>query len=255
MELTKTQGEGKQPDGSLFAPQSANDLSSQLLRQALGYLGLLLPALVYVVARWRNVEGTQGWAPLDSISEYYYSGSATILTGTLWAMGAFLFTYQGYENESRPWDLRTGKVASVAALSISLFPTRAVEGFASPLWWRDWMQSVHLASAAVLFGCFIAYSWFLFPQSSQPVGKRDRDKRRRNAVYRACGVGMALALLWVVIALLMGGHIFVPESLALILFGISWLTKGRALWTLREAAHRLARRAGAAASLGSSPGV
>jgi hypothetical protein len=117
------------------------------------------------------------------------------------------------------------------------------------------MESVHLAAAALLFGCFVVYSLFLFPKSSRPVESRDKDKRTRNGVYYFCGVGIVLALLWVVIARLMSGHIFFPESLALMLFGISWLTKGRALWTLRQLAHRLARRKHDAPSLGPSPGA
>jgi len=255
MNPTKTSGDGKQPDGPFFAPQPADDLSSHLLRQALGYLGFFLPLLVYVVARWRPVGGGPGWAPLDSISEYYYSGAVAVLTGTLWAMAAFLFTYRGFDNPSRRWDLIIGKVASIAALSISLFPTTALDPFVAPLWWRGWMESVHLASAALLFSCFVVYSLFLFPKSSRPMQKRDSQKRTRNAVYYFCGVGIVLALLWVVIARLMSGHIFFPESLALMLFGISWLTKGRALWTLRQLAHRLARRKDDAPSLGPSPGA
>ena len=255
MTPTKTIGDGKQPDGPFFAPQPADDLSSHLLRQALGYLGFWLPVLVYLVAHWRPVTGSPRWAPLDSISEYYYSGSVAVLTGTLWAMAAFLFTYRGFDNPSRQWDLIIGKVASTAALSISLFPTTPLDPFIAPLWWRGWMEWVHLASAALLFGCFAVYSLFLFPKSSRPVESRDKDKRTRNGVYYFCGVGIVLALLWVVIARLMSGHIFFPESLALMLFGISWLTKGRALWTLRQLAHRLARRKHDAPSLGPSPGA
>jgi hypothetical protein len=255
MEPTKKHGDGKQPDGPFFAPQPADDLSSHLLRQALGYLGLLLPMLVYVVALRRPIGGSPSWAPLDSISEYYYSGAVAVLTGTLWAMAAFLFTYRGFDNPSRRWDLRVGKVASIAALSISLFPTTALEPFEAPPWWSGWMEWVHLASAALLFSCFVVYSLFLFPKSSQPKEKRDSGKRTRNGVYYACGVGIVLALLWIVVARLMHGHIFFPESLALVLFGISWLTKGRALWTLRQVAHRLARRKHDAPSLGPSPGA
>jgi hypothetical protein len=255
MNPTKTSGDGKQPDGPFFAPQPADDLSSHLLRQALGYLGFFLPLLVYVVARWRPVGGSPTRAPLDSISEYYYSGAVAVLTGTLWAMAAFLFTYRGFDNPSRRWDLIIGKVASIAALSISLFPTTALDPFVAPLWWKGWMEGVHLASAAALFGCFVVYSLFLFPKSSRPRESRDGNKQTRNAVYYVCGGGIALALLWIIFARLMSGHIFFPESVALMLFGISWLTKGRALWTLRHLAHRLARRRGDARSFGPSPGA
>ena len=239
MEQTKEQGEGKQPDGPLFAPQRADDLSSHLLRQALGYLGVFLPLLVYGVAGLRSTEGFPGWAPLDSISEYYYSGSVAVFTGVLWAIGAFLFTYRGYDNPSRHWDLLTGKLASLAALGVALFPTAALPPLTAPPWWSGWMKAVHYASAGVLFSCFVVYSLFLFPLTNEPPDSMSSDKRRRNRVYRACGVGILGSLIWVIAAGLCGAPIFVPESLALVLFGISWLTKGRWLWTLHEAVTRL----------------
>ena len=254
MEETQKDGEGKQPDGPLFAPQRADDLSSHLLRQAMGYLGLLLPLLVYLVAGWRSSQGFPGWRPLDSVSEYYHSGSVAILTGVLWAVGAFLFTYRGYDNPSRRWDLITGKVASVAALCVALFPTAALPPLTAPPWWDGWMRTVHYVSAFLLFGCFVVYSLLLFPLSSGPSGSLPDDKRARNLVYRSCGVGMLGLLIWVAVAGLRGGPIFVPESLALMLFGISWLTKGRALWTLREAVTRIADRRRSPPSAGPSPG-
>jgi len=55
----------------------------------LGYLALLLPGLLYLVAGWRSRDGVPGWKPLDSVSEYYYSGAVAILTGVLWAVGLF----------------------------------------------------------------------------------------------------------------------------------------------------------------------
>jgi len=254
MKPTMTSGDDKQPDGPLFAPQPADDLSSHLLRQALGCLGFFLPVLVYLVARWRPVGGPPGLSPLDSISEYYYSGAVAVLVGALWAMAAFLFTYRGFGDRPPQWDRIIGKVASIAALNVSLFPTTALDPFMAPPWWSGWMESVHLASAALLFLCFVVYSVFLFPKSSRPRESQDREKRRRNAIYYLCGVGIVRALLWIVIARVLGGHIFVPESLALMLFGISWLTKGRAIWTVEQLAHRIARRRSDAPSFKPSPG-
>ena len=242
MQATRMHGEGKQPDGPFFAPQRADDLSSHLLRQAMGYSGLLLPVLVYGVAGVRSMGGVPGWKPLDSVSEYYYSGSVAIFIGILWAVAAFLFTYRGYDNPSRRWDVLTGKVASVAALGVALFPTEALAPFTPPPWWMNWMKVVHYSSATLLFSCLAVYSLFLFPITETPGKPPDPGKAKRNLIYRACGWGMVCMLIWVAVAGLLKGPIFVPESLALVLFGVSWLTKGRALWTLREAATRLRGR-------------
>lgn len=236
MEATKMQGEGKQPDGPLFAPQKADDLSSHLLRQAMGYLALFLPGLLCVVSGWRSRDGVPGWGFLDSVSEYYYSGSVAVLTGVLWAVAAFLFTYRGYDNPSRRRDVRTGKLASVGALGVAMFPTVAMYPFTRPPWWADWMKWIHYGSAFLLFGCLIFYSLILFPMTK---GREDADKKKRNLVYRICGWGMVVAMAWVLAAGLSHASIFVPESLALTLFGVSWLTKGRAWWTLRAIARHL----------------
>jgi len=242
MQATQMHGEGKQPDGPLFAPQRADDLSSHLLRQAMGYSGLLLPVLVYCVAGVRSTGGVPGWKPLDSVSEYYYSGSVAVFVGILWAVAAFLFTYRGYDNPSRLWDVLTGKVASVAALGVALFPTEALGPFIQPPWWMTWMKVVHYSSATLLFSCLTVYSLCLFPSTGAPGSPPDPGKAKRNLVYRLCGWGMVCMLIWVAVAGILKGPIFVPESLALVLFGVSWLTKGRALWTLREAATRLRDR-------------
>jgi hypothetical protein len=66
---------------------------------------------------------------------------------------------------------------------------------------------------------------------------------------------MVSMLIWVAVAGLLKGPIFVPESLALVLFGVSWLTKGRALWTLREAATRLRGRGTGKVSPMPTPGA
>ena len=222
-----------------FAPRRSDDLSSHALRQAIGYVGLLLPVLLWLVARWRSTDGFPGWRTLDSISAYYHSGSVAIFTGALAALAVFLFTYKGYQNEARRLDEWTGKVACLAALGVSLFPTGAIAPLGAPGWWKEWMRPVHYGSAALLFGCFIFYSLFLFPRTARNESPTPEDKKRRNLVYRGCGIGMAICIAWAGFAGARGAPIFWPETLTLSLFGVSWLTKGRAEWTLRQVARTI----------------
>src|SRR5215470_7672753 len=105
-----------------FAPHEADDESSHALRQAIGYLGLLLPLLVWFLAGWRSVNGFPGRRPLDSISEYYHSGAVAVLTGALTVLAIFLWTYRGFDNRAGRYDRALGKVASLAALGVSLIP-------------------------------------------------------------------------------------------------------------------------------------
>jgi hypothetical protein len=234
------------PRSSLFAPTRQDDGSTHAQRQAIGYLGLSLPVLVWLVSGWRTTGGEPGWIPLHSVSEYYHSGAVAIFTGVLAALAVFLFTYRGYDNAGQRLDRAAGKVACVAALGVSFFPTAAVDPFTAPRWWAGWMDTAHLASASVLFGSFIFYSLVLFPRSAAAPEARSVGKRRRNGVYRACGWGMAACMAWVLVAQRLGASIFWPEAVALALFAISWLTKGRAVETLQRLGARLTRAEGQA---------
>jgi hypothetical protein len=224
-----------------LAPQPGDDASSHALRQAIGYIGFFLPIFLWILAGWRSVEGSPGWHTLDSISEYYYSGAVSLLTGALSVLAIFLWTYRGFENRRGRLDRILGKVAAVAALGVSFFPTTAFNPFIAPPWWAPWMRTVHYVAAAALFLSFICYSVFLFPQSSSPR-QMAPDKRRRNALYIVCGLGMVVCVVWALFAGLQGGFIFWPESIALCLFGVSWLAKGRAIWTLKAVATQGPRR-------------
>jgi len=241
MDTTRTAAETEESRRWYLAPQPSNDDSSHALRQAIGYVGLLLPVSLWILSGWRSVKGFPGWSALDSISEYYYSGAVSLLTGALAVLAIFLWTYRGFRNRNGRFDRILGKVAAVAALGVSFFPTTALDPFKAPPWWEYWMRAVHYVSAAALFLSFIGYSLFLFPQSTSPRGKTP-EKIRRNVVYRVCGLGMVACVLWAWFAGRQDRSIFWPESIALCLFGISWLTKGRAIWTLKKVAKEGPRR-------------
>lgn len=52
-------------------------------------------------------------------------------------------------------------------------------------------------------------------------------KKKRNVIFRVCGIGMAIALLAIIPVSYIGvwGGIWFIETVALLFFGISWLTK------------------------------
>ncbi len=223
----------------LFVTPNEDDLSSHSQRQAIGYLGLLLPFLLWLVSGWRSTRGSPGWDPLDSISEYYHSGAVAIFAGVLAALAVFLFTYQGYKNDGKRLDQLAGKIACFAALGVAFFPTAAIAPFTAPSWWAEWMKKIHYVSAATLFLSFIFYSLFLFPRSDPKKGRLTPGKKRRNVIYRICGWGMVVCVIWAWIAGFKKRPIFWPESLALWAFASSWLVKGRADWTLGQAGRRV----------------
>jgi hypothetical protein len=228
-------GEATHP--GLFAPREPDDLSTHAHRQAMGYLGLVLPPLLVLVTAWRSTDGVPGWSILDSVSAYYHSGSVSVLTGVLTALAVFLFTYRGYANDAHGLDRLLGMSASVAALGVSFFPTTANPPFTAPRWWAEWMRTVHYVSAAALFATFILYCLVLFPKKS-PRRQVSSGKTWRNRTYYLCGAGMVVCVVWAALAGRAGQPIFWQETFALWLFGLSWLAKGRADWTLKRIVSR-----------------
>lgn len=217
-----------------------DDLSTYLHRQCIGYLGMLLPLLVWWIAGRRPTEGiAHPWRLLDSVSAYYHTGGVIAFVGILAALAVFLLTYQGYDNADHRKDRVAAVVAGVAATLVASFPTAVPEGVRAPSWWTQQIGLIHNVSAVVLFGSFIFFSLFLFTKSG--TTRPSKDKRRRNAVYVVCGVAMAVCMTWAAIASLRHGSIFVPEALALEFFAFSWLTKGRAGRTAKELASKTLR--------------
>ena len=202
------------------------DLSQRDHQRLIGYLGLALPFLLYVVAGLRPTNGIPGWAPLPSVSAYYYTGAVGMFVGVLFALSLFLFTYPGYGALA---DRLVGCLGGFAALGVALFPTAAPTGLIAPSWWRPWSRGTHYVSAIALFAAFILFSIWLFRQSNVPRRQdRPADKRRRDTVCLACGLVMIGAVLWTASSLVTQAPIFWPEAIAIVAFAVSWLVKGEA---------------------------
>jgi hypothetical protein len=202
-----------------------DDLSLRAHRRIIGALGLVLPPVLYVLAGLRLTDGLPPWTVLRSVSAYYYTGATGVFVGVLFALSLFLFTYRGYKGVLV--DRIVGIVAGAAAAAVALFPTSAPDGLCEPTWWTETTGRIHHAAATVLFLCFIVFSVWLFRKSSVPRRRdRPREKRRRDDVCLACGIIMAVGVVWAFIAWNRQGSIFLPEAVAIIAFAVSWLVKG-----------------------------
>lgn len=213
-----------------------DDRSDYSQRQLIGYIGLVLPLILIILVLDRD--GPAKWRNLDSISAYYYTGAVTAFVGMLVALAVYLFSYKGFANEHQWADRGAGMTAAVAALGVALFPAAAPKDVTALTWWSPWMRVVHYSSAVLLFTMFAAFALWLFRIT--PTGTQMKsDKQRRNRVYLICGIVIVASMLWAGIAGSRGSSIFVPESVALIAFAVSWLVKGRALTTIADTARSL----------------
>lgn len=219
----------------------AKDLSQRAHRRLIGYLGLLMPLLLYLVAGARHTTGLDRWTLLPSVSAYYYTGAVGIFVGVLFALSLFLLTYRGYEGEVA--DRVIGCLGGCAALGVALFPTTAPTGVSEPSWWATPLRTTHYLSAVVLFLSFIIFAMWLFRKSSIPRNEdRGLEKRLRNTVYLICGISMILSVLWAASSLITDAPIFWPETIAILAFAISWLVKGEADLPVRRAIRRFGSR-------------
>jgi hypothetical protein len=223
----------------LFAPSNRDDLSSHRHRQLIGWLGALLPLLLWVMAGWRPTGGLERWDLLKSVSAYYHTGAVTAFVGVLVALGVFLFTYRGYNTKGRPSDQTVAIIAGCAAIGVAVFPTGAPEGLQAPAWCTPATRTIHYGSAVVLFGSFAVFSLYLFRKTNLKHGEpTPPDKQARNRIYVFCGAAIVGCMIWAGVAGMVRAPVFWAEALALELFALSWLTKGRAEWTVAKVGER-----------------
>lgn len=201
------------------------NLSFFTLRKTIGWLGLLLPWAVWAIA------GTNQ----PSISDYYYTTSGVLFTSVLTLVGAFLITYRGYEKDDEMVSDNTLTwVGGILIIIVAAIPTPYSDGSCpTPICFKDDAWGWAHFGAAVLFFFVMGYmSAFHFVKGK---GNPSDDKIKRNRIYRFCGYGM-----WAVLALTgiltfslsedsFPRLVFWAEVILLVLFGISWLVKGKGL--------------------------
>jgi hypothetical protein len=206
-------------------------ISYLTLRKAVGILGLSFPV---VLAAGALITG-DCHEILDSISTYYHTGMRNIFVGVMCALALFLFAYRGYD-----WrDAVAGNLGCLFALGVAFFPTSVTgqlpDCIPAPAD-HPVISSLHFISAAMLFLVLTCFSLCLFTKGS---GNPTPRKLKRNRLYRTCGYTMLGCLVLIAIyfyllekifpALSHLNPVFWLESFALWAFGISWLTKGKAL--------------------------
>jgi hypothetical protein len=216
-----------------ITPTNPAVLSYHTLRKAVGVLALTLP---FVLAGGSSLLALIGPGhalaqPLleRSISDYFYTPMGSYLIGSLGAIAAFLICSRGYDLT----DEIAGYLAGAFALGVILFPAVNPR---SPIHTRLQLeiQCAHNIFAALMFLTLAYFCLFLFRKSA-PDKPHTRRKHHRNGVYSVCGIVIIVCSI-IMVSINFNGvarilqpfdPLFVAESLALIAFGIAWLTKGQ----------------------------
>jgi hypothetical protein len=242
------------------------------LRKVVGCIGLLLPAGLLIG------ESVLASGLPDSMSAYYYTGMRNLFVGALCALGVFLISYAGFDD----WDRWLTNVAGAGAILVAFLPTKpavcarnartclppSVRALSTE---QGWVGDFHLLFAAVTFialGCMALRFAKTSPRAYKPIDPdgprtvakvltrawnglglqkpeydhRTAEKKKRNVVYRTCGVAILSCVVLAAGSNLLPQPIqselpwfFIFEAIAVIAFGVSWLVKGATLLKDRPA--------------------
>jgi len=195
-------------------------ISYMTLRKLVGLLGIsLVPVLVLGSLILDHPKYIQ-----VSVSAYYHTRMGNALVGIVCGISLFLLSYNGYTRR----DSIVSKLAGLFALGIAFFPTSAIDVK------DDIFSKLHYLTSGIFFGLLSYMSIFLFTKTS---GNMTPEKKKRNRIYRVCGIIMAISVICIPLDSLPAVHdriIFLKptlilEAFALVSFGLSWLTKGEFL--------------------------
>jgi heme A synthase len=213
-------------------------ISYYTMRRAIGILGISLPLILWAGAflfgGCREVQG--------SISTYYHTNMRNIFVGFNCAVALFLFAYRGHD-----WrDNLAGYLGCIFVLGVAFLPCN-VSSVDQPCLIQPARQNLmvgqmHNLCALLYFIVLIVYALFLFPKTHMDMVTGEKiymgqQKKRRNVVYYICGSIMTLSLIAILVYMWildirypnLRRHvpIFWLETVMLLAFGISWLTKGQ----------------------------
>jgi hypothetical protein len=198
-------------------------------RRIAGWIGILLPIIVLLITTTTGDHNLP-----DSISASYYTFARNYFVGSLCAVGVFLISGVGYD-EDRLLSFFAGAMAFAVAFS----PCRPPQGSGIPIYGDS--NVIHGIAAASLFldlGWTCLYRFTRTNNQQSPSASPQTltpRKRQRNGVYRFCGIVMfasmavdACGTLYARIHHTDTGHLaLVVEWLCLWMFGVAWLIKGQ----------------------------
>jgi hypothetical protein len=160
-----------------------------------------------------------------------------VFVGIMIGVGMFLITYRGYEKSD---DIVTN-LTGVVGIGLALCPCLMSQNPNNNVGYFNLnpyvSNAIHLTCASVFFLLLAYNSIFLFTKSTDRMAMT-KNKKKRNAIYLACGIAMVVLILFLVVLRLALGEpkfdsvpiAFCIESLMLFAFGISWLVKGETIF-------------------------
>ncbi|PQO94894.1 hypothetical protein C5614_20195 [Massilia phosphatilytica] len=214
-------------------PTERPEIDPQTLKFIIGSIAVLLPFVLSALNGGQLRSLSDSFYFVGSPDIIYGPWSRTIFVGCLYAIGAFLITYNG----QIALEMGLSKVAAIAAILVAMFPCNC-SGH------DEIIEHVHYVAAAILYlilGMFCLIFYF-----------RARDKRRRTQhvepKYRQWIYATCLVALWGAMAFLVfnavvrdtrvTNPVFWGESIGLVAFGVAWLTASHVVPVINHPSER-----------------
>ncbi|MGH2808072.1 MAG: hypothetical protein ACRDKT_12455 [Actinomycetota bacterium] len=228
--------------GDVDDPRVLYARSYLLIRLVVGFIGVLLPTLLFALDGF-FLRG--GWLVRGSLSAYYHSGARDLFVGALCVTGFLLITYMAGQRAT--WDFVLSSTAGIAALGVAFLPTtRPNLADDAPLCGSDpipagctqlqqafgemAVATIHYISAAIFILSLAAICFVFATREQKHVGSRKQAR-----FHRTCGVLILAAVAWVALGRLVSVEpfgltpLYVGEVVSVYAFGASWISKGRDL--------------------------
>lgn len=211
-------------------------LSYLTIRKIIGVLGILIPFLMAVGGAVFGGVDVQ-----DTISNYYYTNMQDMFGGILCAVALFLITYKGYPSGKSGFNIDniSTNIAGFGALGVAIFPMSLKNIIPMKIGTFRLIENVsdvlHVISAAIFFIAIAFICLFLFTRTDKK--KMGDQKKKRNTIYKVCGIVILACLILVPIYDLFLDQTFLAqlrplfflESIMLVAFGFAWLVKGETI--------------------------
>jgi hypothetical protein len=234
--------ETKPPQRSGLDDDAANERfrllylrSFLLMRAIIGFIGLTLPVVLIVAD---HLLGPNAPTVRSSLSSYYYSGTRDYFVGSLFAAGVFLIAYKMFE---RSLSNLLSVVGGLAAITVTLFPTQRPPGTAAaltPIQQRlgeATVSHVHYTAAGIFIVSLAIITFSFGRQEGRRSQQRPSGRARLSPSFWRwfhwlAGLAILASVGFIVFAerehFFTSYALLVGETVALVAFGASWLTKG-----------------------------
>ena len=206
-----------------------------LMRTLVGFLGLALPAILFI---GETVLDDASIGKRGSLSAYYHSGMRDFFVIILAVVGILLVTYKITE---RNRDNLLSTIAGIAAIVAAIFPTgipSGIEASPTPLQARLGeanTERIHYSAAAV----FIVSVGFICYDFAQRERQRPQEREGHDAIFPPTfwysfhllmAALIFLAIVFIVVTQVFDvfdkHSILIGETVVTVAFGLSWLAKG-----------------------------